>query len=119
LAENAVRAEESAMHDLRHKLASEYYYSKLIDPLIPGNKKSLLSIEYLYHLAKQDLSTIQIISVAKDLSDMARGKETPSDIHQYKAKFLNYLIHDSEIKEVLGRDLYNDIVTTTQEDLAA
>lgn len=112
LAENAVRSDRPAVFDLRHKLASDYYYSQISNPLIPGSKKPLLTIEYFYHLAKQGLSSRHIFSI-KRLSEVAISPDRPSDIKHYTINFLKHFTEDSELKEVMGVALFNDITPST------
>jgi len=116
LAENAVRADQPAIFEQRHKLASEYYYLQISNPLIPGNKKPLLTIEYLYHLTKQGLSSKQIISIANHLITLADSTERPVDIHKYGLNFLKYFNEDIELQEVMGEDLSKEIITLAQRE---
>ena len=118
LAENAVRSEQPAVFEMRHKLASEYYFSQISDPLIPISKKPLLTIEYFYHLAKQGLSSRQIFSI-KRLSEAAMSPDRPVEISQYRINFLKHFDEDSELEEVMGKELYNDIIEiASREDTA-
>ena len=117
LAENAVHSEQPAIYDQRHKLASEYYYSQIKDPLIPGNKKALLTIEYFYHLAKRGLSSKQIFSISHSLVELARSAEGPVDIHNYTDHFLKYFSDDSELKDVMGEVFFNEIIAATKKEL--
>jgi hypothetical protein len=116
LAENAVRADQPVMYEQRHKLASEYYYSQISDPLIPGSKKTLLTIEYYYHLAKQGLSSKQIISISQSLIKLADTTEKPIDIDYYRINFLKYFTDDCELKEVMGEALFNEIIALAQRE---
>jgi hypothetical protein len=116
LAENAVRVDQPAIFELRHKLASEYYYSQISNPLIPGNKKPLLTIEYLYHLTKQGLSSKQIFSIANHLIKLADSTERPVDIHKYGLNFLKYFNEDIELQEVMGEDLSKEIINQAQRE---
>ncbi|MDF1519436.1 MAG: hypothetical protein P1P73_03015 [Brevefilum sp.] len=116
LAENAVRVDQPAIFERRHKLASEYYYSQISNPLIPGNKKPLLTIEYLYHLTKQGLSSKQIISIADHLTKLADSTERPVDIHKYGVNFLKYFNEDIELQEVMGEELSKEIIKLAQRE---
>ncbi len=119
LAENSILSDQPALYDQRHKLAADYFHSKVVDPQIPGSKKPLLIIEYFYHLAKLEVSPIQIISIGQSLTELAKSKEKPADFIIYTTRFLKHLVNDDELREIMGEELFNEIITITQKDLTA
>ncbi len=119
LAENAVCADQPALFDQRHKIAADYYYAQIINPLIPGHKKPLLIIEYLYHLVKQGISDIQILQIAEQLQSLARSKETQADVELSNALFRKHFCYDQELKEIMNEDLFNSIIAVTHKEGAA
>lgn len=119
LAENAVCADQPALFDQRHKIAADYYYAQIINPLIPGHKKPLLIIEYFYHLVKQGISDIQILQIAEQLQSLARSKETLADVELSNALFRKHFCYDQELKEIMNEDLFNSIIAVTHKEGAA
>lgn len=119
LAENAICADQPDLFDQRHKIASEYYYAQIVNPFIPGHKKPLLIIEYLYHLLKQNISDIQILQIAREFQTLAKSKETKAEVDLYNAIFLKHLSDDQELKEIISEELFNNIIAVTHNEGAA